>query len=407
MPQSIFLDASQKTSKDFETLEVWDLLARFAREANYCGQTGDLISLGLQAAKECLQADCVYWFPGRTDEEFQLVGHHNSPPAWYLEFAQKLLRETPGVDNQLLRSRLPSHWNKRMEDPCSAAMVRVSKSLSTWIVALSFDPEKLFQPTDIKILRVIRQVLVNQQRRMRLYNKMTDTLFWLVHCLTAAIDTKCPYWSGHSERVGQIAVRLGRQMRLPEPVISDLYFAGLLHDLGRRELGEGLLLKPSRLTEEEFDEVRKYPVIGDRLMADIKQLEHLRPAVRNHHERFDGQGYPDRLAGQEIPLLARIVAVADAVDAMMSLRPHRPALATGHIEKILTEGTGTQWDPTVVENFMACRADIYAIYQKDAKTTLLPAVEHAVAAWNLDSSGKVPMGRPEPISDSCRLDMIG
>jgi HD-GYP domain-containing protein (c-di-GMP phosphodiesterase class II) len=351
--------------------------------------------LGLRAARESLRADCVYWYPGRVDEEYQLVGFHDLPPDWYLEFAQKLLRETPGVDNQLLRSLWPSAWKDSVENPRSAAMVRVSKSQSTWLVALSFDPERLFQPADIKILTLIRQVLVNQQRRMRLYSKMTDTLFWLVHCLTAAIDAKSPYWSGHSERVAQIAVRLGRQMRLPEAVISDLYFAGLLHDLGRRELDEELLLKPGRLTEEEFAEVRKYPVIGDRLMADIKELEHLRPAVRNHHERFDGQGYPDRMAGQQIPLLARIVAVADAVDAMMSVRPHRPALATGHIEKILAEGTGTQWDPSVVEDFLACRADIYAICQKSAETTLLPAVHHAVAAWNLDSSGIVRLCRSD------------
>jgi HD-GYP domain-containing protein (c-di-GMP phosphodiesterase class II) len=388
MTRSIFPKAP-KVSEVFKTSEIWDAVNRFCREAQRCGQIDELITLALQAARESLQADCVYWYPGRTDKEYQLMGCHDFSPDWYLDFAQKLLRETPGVDNQLLRSLMPSAW-KNSVNPRSAAMVRVSKSQSTWIVALSFDPERLFQPTDIKVLSLIRQILVNQQRRMRLYSKMSDTLFWLVHCLTAAIDAKSPYWSGHSERVARIAVRLGKQMALPEPVITDLYFAGLLHDLGRRELGEELLLKPGRLTEAEFAEVRKYPVIGDRLMADIKQLEHLRPAVRNHHERFDGQGYPDRLAGQEIPLLARIVAVADAVDAMMSVRPHRPALATSHIERILAEGTGTQWDPSVVEQFMACRADIYAISQKGTEETLLPAVHHAVAAWSLDSSGIVP-----------------
>src|SRR5260370_42609724 len=122
----------------------------------------------------------------------------------------------------------------------------------------------------------------------------------------------------------EIAVRRGRQMRLPEAVISDLYFAGLLHDLGRREMDEELLLKPSRLTEEEFDEVRKYPVIGDRLMADIKQLEHLRPAVRNHHERFDGQGYPDRLAGEQISLLGPISAGAPTGQSLVVRRPRQP-----------------------------------------------------------------------------------
>src|SRR4029077_4149441 len=123
------------------------------------------------------------------------------------------------------------------------------------------------------------------------------------------IDAHVPHARGHSERVANIAVELGKRLHLPRPVLNDLYFAGLLHDIGLTHVQQSLLLKPGKLTEEEYDQVKIYPVIGDTIMSGIKQLAHLRPAVRHHHERYDGSGYPDGLSGDEIPLLARILGV--------------------------------------------------------------------------------------------------
>src|SRR5262249_9320054 len=159
---------------------------------------------------------------------------------------------------------------------------------------------------------------------------------------------KDPYTWGHSERVGRIAVRIGKQMALPPAVVSDLYLAGLLHDVGKIGIRDSVLQKQGKLNAEEFEHVKQHPLIGDRLVSHVRSLPPLRSGVRNHHERWDGTGYPDGLAGEAIPLQARIIAVADACDAMTSARPYRPGMAPERIDSVMAEGAGLQWDPDVV-----------------------------------------------------------
>jgi HD-GYP domain-containing protein (c-di-GMP phosphodiesterase class II) len=367
-----------------------DVLERFAHLAPTWKTMDDLIGQGLRAVQEAIRADVVYWSPGTETEEFRQIGNRKLTCAWCREFSRQLLEETPGVERQLLRAHLPPFGNPSAVSPTSAAMVRISRSRDTWMVALSFHSGRSFLPIDVKIMNVIRHMLVHEQRRRRLFGKMADTLFWLVHCLTATIDAQGSFWEGHSERVARMAVRLGRQMNLPTPTLSDLYFAGLLHDLGRRQLDEKLLLKPEAFTTDDWSVVRQGLVFADSIMADVPQLQHLRPAVRNHHERFDGQGYPDRLKGREIPLLARILGVADACDAMLSRRPHRPGMSPEEIDSVLSAGAGANWDPQIVEKFMACRSEVYRIGSRDIGSSLAAVVGRAVEGWNLDSSGKKP-----------------
>jgi HD-GYP domain-containing protein (c-di-GMP phosphodiesterase class II) len=122
----------------------------------------------------------------------------------------------------------------------------------------------------------------------------------------------------------------------------------------------------------------------------------LRPGVRNHHERFDGKGYPDQLAGLEIPLLARVLAVADSCDAMMAARPYRSSMPPAKIEAVFLGGAGTQWDPQVVEAFGSCRRDLYGIGQRGIGDSLMLAVDHAVHTSDLGSSYSVSLGRLTP-----------
>jgi HD-GYP domain-containing protein (c-di-GMP phosphodiesterase class II) len=215
---------------------------------------------------------------------------------------------------------------------------------------------------------------------------MTDTLASLVQCLTASIDAHLPHTHGHSDRVAKLAVAIGKRMCLPASVLNDLYFAGLVHDIGITAVPQGLLLEPRKLTAEELAEVKAYPVLGDRLLAGIKQLAHLRPAVRHHHEHYDGTGYPDGLAGEDIPLLARVLGVADAFDAMRSPRPHRPALALEEVDDILAQGAGQQWDPCVVEHYLRGRPHLQ-LFRDPAGLAEGPALQFVVPdGWNADSS---------------------
>jgi HD-GYP domain-containing protein (c-di-GMP phosphodiesterase class II) len=171
---------------------------------------------------------------------------------------------------------------------------------------------------------------------------------------------------------------LGKQMGLPPAVLSDLYLAGLLHDIGKIGVRDSVLQKPGKLTAEEYEHIKLHVTIGDRLVSNIKPLQHLRAGVRNHHERYDGKGYPDGLAGECIPLQARILAVADSCDAMMAARPYRSAVPAERIDAIMLDGAGTQWDPDIVAQFMICRHELYSICQRGLGDSVFAAVERAL-----------------------------
>jgi HD-GYP domain-containing protein (c-di-GMP phosphodiesterase class II) len=126
-----------------------------------------------------------------------------------------------------------------------------------------------------------------------------------------------------------------------------------------------------------FAHIKEHPVIGERIISNVTRLSYLRPAVRGHHERFDGTGYPDGLLGEAIPLAARILAVADSCDAMMSVRRYRQAFAPPRIEAIFTEGSGKQWDQGIVESFFACRRELYAVCERGLGQSVYMAVERA------------------------------
>jgi HD-GYP domain-containing protein (c-di-GMP phosphodiesterase class II) len=159
-----------------------------------------------------------------------------------------------------------------------------------------------------------------------------------------------------------------------------VYLGGLLHDIGKIGVPDQVLRKPGRLTDAEYEQVKQHTLVGDAILKHVKQLAHLRPLVRNHHEQFDGAGCPDGLAGEAIPLEARILAVADGFDAMMSERPYRRALTVEKIESILRGGAGKQWDPTIIEAFFACRDDIFPICERGLGDSVVRAVEDALRA---------------------------
>jgi HD-GYP domain-containing protein (c-di-GMP phosphodiesterase class II) len=248
------------------------------------------------------------------------------------------------------------------------------------------------QVADLRIMALVRRILVNHTRYSDITGRMTDTLAWLVQCLTTSIDAHNPHARGHSERVAKLARAIGKHMRLPTSVLNDLYFAGLLHDIGITGVPQSLFLKPGKLTEEAYATIKLYPVIGDGILAGIKQLSHLRPAVRHHHEYFDGHGYPDGLSGEDIPLTARILGVADAYDAMRSPRPYRPPLPKAQVEDILAKGAGKQWDPCVVEHYLAGCPYLPLVGDAGTPSQTDPGVNGVVQAWNADSSGKVNFG---------------
>lgn len=368
---------------------AWDILEQFIRTLQACENLNEQIRLTLNAILDSLQADVVFWYPGASRESMEMVGDPNVSPEWCKGFADRFFQENQIVDSFLVGSALQFDMAGDELEPTSVVMVQLSRTKCSWLVALSFNPERRFQDTDVKILSLAKRMLLNQRQQTLTHSKLKDTLFGLIRSLTATIDAKDPYTCGHSERVARIASRIGEQMELPAEMLSDLYLAGLLHDIGKIGIEDRVLRKPDKLTDEEFDHIKQHPVIGDRIISNIKQLEHLRPGVRNHHERYDGDGYPDGLKGEEIPLMARILAVADSYDAMMSSRPYRQAMPAQKLERLMVEGAGTQWDPLVIAHFMECKDELLPICQHGIGHSVYVAVERAATMADPEISQRV------------------
>jgi HD-GYP domain-containing protein (c-di-GMP phosphodiesterase class II) len=173
-----------------------------------------------------------------------------------------------------------------------------------------------------------------------------------VRALASAIDARDPSTKLHSEHVSSIAVEIGQVMGLSEAELEQLEWAGLLHDIGKIGIRDAVLLKPERLTREERLLMNEHPAKGEEILKGVDRLARERPLIRHHHEWYNGSGYPDRLIGEEIPLLARVLHVADAFEAMTASRPYRPVpLTSAQALEELRRFSGIQFDPNVVEAF--------------------------------------------------------
>jgi putative two-component system response regulator len=171
----------------------------------------------------------------------------------------------------------------------------------------------------------------------------------LAGALANAIEARDLAMEGHCERLSALAMVLARRLGLDRREVETVRLGAILHDIGKIGIPDRVLLKPGPFTEEELDVMRTHPLIGDRLLEPLDLLDNARPIVRHHHERWDGTGYPDRLASTDIPLLARLVAVADAIEAMSGKRPYRQPFSREEVELELEAGSGKQWDPELVD----------------------------------------------------------
>lgn len=337
----------------------------------------------LRAVRDTLPADAAVYEPGPSGGPAVVDGPPAAGPAWGRALVARLTASAVGGERELLcRDVTPGHGLEPA--PCSAALVCLSRTRGEWLAAVRLAPGRRFGSDDLRQLAFVRRMYASHLLQEQGKADLKEALFGLIHCLSSAIDAKDPYTAGHSERVARMAVRLAEQMRLPAATQGDLYLSGLLHDVGKIGVSDAVLRKPGPLTAEEFAEVKTHPAVGDRIVSQVKQLRHLCPGVRWHHERVDGKGYPDGLAGDAIPLIARVLAVADAVDAMTSSRPYRDPMPQAKVEDILRTGAGSQWEEGIIAAFFACRHDLYAICNRGLG-------ESVAAALTTGTSGTVSM----------------
>jgi HD-GYP domain-containing protein (c-di-GMP phosphodiesterase class II) len=226
---------------------------------------------------------------------------------------------------------------------------RLSRSLTE--MTRSRDFENLLPPTGYTLeVDSLTAAFNSMMRAVNSAESETRSAYvGAIRALALALDARDPYTAGHSERVGAISVAIGRQMHLPEDQIEILRLGALLHDIGKIGISDHVLRKPGPLTPEEFELIKQHPAMGARILRSVPFLAPHLPIVELHHERPDGQGYPHRLRGDEIPVVARIVHVADAFDAMTSARAYRPARGSQEALRELWRFAGTQFDAEVVQ----------------------------------------------------------
>jgi putative two-component system response regulator len=199
----------------------------------------------------------------------------------------------------------------------------------------------------VELVARVRSLL----RVKQLYDRLDDaqrTIF----SLARAVEAKDSSLEAHTERVGMNARRVGQALGLADDALDDLLWGGVIHDIGKIGIPDSILLKPGPLTVAEFDIMKQHVFTGEEIARPLRSAHDLLPIIRHHHERIDGTGYPDGLAGENIPLGARIVSICDAFDAMISDRPYRRGLTHENALATLTAGAGTQWDAQLVGIFL-------------------------------------------------------
>lgn len=218
--------------------------------------------------------------------------------------------------------------------------------------AINRRTEHPFDTEDQRLFESLARQVGIAIENARLYEQVKETFFSTAATLAEAIEKRDPYTGGHVRRVVEISLTVGEELGLSPEEKETLHLAAILHDVGKIGIRDVILLKQGPLTPEELDHIREHPQLGAEILAPIKQLEAVIPAVRYHQERCDGQGYPEGLKGEEIPLASRIIAVADTFDAMTTDRPYRRRISDEEAITEIERCAGSQFDPTVVEAFM-------------------------------------------------------
>ncbi|MBN1621907.1 MAG: GAF domain-containing protein [Endomicrobiales bacterium] len=214
------------------------------------------------------------------------------------------------------------------------------------------EPNARFEERDVRLLTILADQAAITLENIELYSNLQNFYLEMVQTLARAIDAKDSYTHEHADRARKYARLIGMKLNLPEVMIRHIEYAALMHDIGKIGIDENILHKPGKLTEEEREIIKKHPAIGNRIIAPVAFLSPVAPMVLYHQEWYNGQGYPEGLAGEEIPLGARIVAVIDAYDAITSDRPYRKALPKEVAVQELKKGADKQFDPKVVNAFL-------------------------------------------------------
>jgi len=323
---------------------IRDIICRtLAQERYECDQAGDaeeaLCKLA-QGSYECVLSDIH--MPGMDGVELLRRIRLKDEDVGVI-----MVTGAPDMDSALEAMRLGAY--DHLSKPLNLAQIAL-------LVDRAVEKKRLVQENR-EYQRNLESMVQERTNQLHEANQELRRLFVSsIKALAQALEAKDEYTQGHSARVAEESVRIAKYLSLPEHEIEGLWLAGFLHDIGKIGIRETVLNKPGKLNSSEWEQVQQHPVLAEKILEPIEELAAVICTVRHHHERFDGSGYPDGLKGSEIPLGARVLAVADAYDALTSRRPYRDALPQSEALTVLEEAAGTQFDSVIVRAFMSCIA---------------------------------------------------
>ncbi len=215
-----------------------------------------------------------------------------------------------------------------------------------------FDQLLLLIESGIKAVSQMQLIKKINDELKTTYDKLESAYMETIEILRFTVEAKDAYTRGHSDRVSAYSVLIGEALGLPEEDLKTLKIGGLFHDIGKIGIPDSILLKTTKLDDEEYSEIKNHPAIGAHILSNATIFKDIIPIVKHHHERFDGRGYPGKLKGEEIPYFARIAAVADSFDAMTSKRSYRDSLPIDVVKEEIKKNSGTQFDPEIAKVFL-------------------------------------------------------
>lgn len=253
-----------------------------------------------------------------------------------------------------------------------AAPLRWQKQVTGAILVLLDIDKRVPDSGDLQLLALFANQAAVAVQNARLYSDLNTLLLDSIQALADAVEARDGYTAGHSVNIATYCLAIGEELELSSEELESLHFGALLHDIGKIGISDIILRKAGGLTEQEYEAMKEHSAIGARIAERIGLLRDVVPIIYHHQERFDGTGYPDGLASDEIPLSARILAVADAFGAMTTTRPYRPALSYRQALQELRAGAGTQFDPLVVDAFLKVLPQVLGVAPEHLGEKIVP-----------------------------------
>ena len=352
-------EMTQKLDQGFEDLYLY---ARIASQIKTLKLSDDQLKLLMEELLESMRVDAAFAYLSHNREykldliepqiSEKLLSQNN-----FFEKILDLILLNPAAANEnyfiINDSREDPRYRELLPDPYRFLAVKVQYQgvFYGWLGLLCFNLQEIFRQGELKLLLSLAEQLAMVIDNTNLYKNLEQSVVNMVKSLVFAIEAKDRYTRGHSERVSTYCMLMGARLGLSKKEYEELKWSSILHDIGKIGIPESILNKKDRLTDAEYEIIKNHPAKGSKILKPIEYLTDSLPGIIHHHERFDGKGYPDGLKGEEIPLSARIIAVADTFDAINFSRSYRDASADKKVFNTMEKLSGSQLDPRLVEVF--------------------------------------------------------